>query len=265
METMNENNAWQPTILVTNDDGITAPGIYNLIDAVRHLGNVIVVAPDSPQSGMGHAVSINKPLRLDKVHLFDEWGIEAYQCSGTPVDCVKLANDIILKGKKPTICVSGINHGSNASINVIYSGTMSAAMEAAIDGIPSVGFSALDFSFEADFTIAKKVATQIVSKMLSDTLPEHFLLNVNIPKVDEAGFKGIKICRQADAYWAENFDQRADPRGKNYYWMVGKFVNRDKGSDTDIDALKNGYASVVPVRIDFTEETIKDWLIRKWE
>ncbi len=262
---MTDNQGWMPTILVTNDDGVTAPGIRNLIDAVRHFGKVVVVAPDSPQSGMGHAVSINKPLRLDRVHLFDDWNIEAYQCSGTPVDCVKLANDVIFKGKKPTLCVSGINHGSNASINVIYSGTMSAAMEAAIDGIPSVGFSYLDFSFEADFTVAKQVVSDIIARMLSERLPEHFLLNVNIPIVSVEDFKGIKVCRQADAYWTENFDQRADPRGRNYYWMVGKFVNRDLGSDTDVDALRNGYASVVSVRIDFTEETIKDWLVRKWK
>lgn len=258
--------SWEPTILVTNDDGITAPGIRNLIDAVKHLGKVIVVAPDSPQSGMGHAVSIEKPLRLNKVDIFNEWGIvDAYQCSGTPVDCVKMAIDIILKGKKPTICVSGINHGSNASINVIYSGTMSAAMEAAIDGIPAVGFSNLDYNYEADFTIAKEVATDIVSKMLADEYPTHFLLNVNIPKVSKEDFKGIKICRQADAFWAENFDHRTDPRGRNYYWMVGKFTNRDQGMDTDVQALREGYASVVPVRIDFTDEVVKSWLERKWK
>lgn len=257
--------SWEPTILVTNDDGITAPGIKNLIDAVRHLGKVIVVAPDSPQSGMGHAVSIEKTLRLNKVDIFKDWGIEdAYQCSGTPVDCVKMAIDVILKGKKPTICVSGINHGSNASINVIYSGTMSAAMEAAIDGIPAVGFSNLDYNYEADFSIAKSVATDIVTKMLAEEYPMHFLINVNIPKVSKEDFKGIKICRQADAYWAENFDHRTDPRGRNYYWMVGKFTNRDQGLDTDVQALREGYASVVPVRIDFTDETVKSWLERKW-
>ncbi len=254
----------RPLILVTNDDGVNAPGIKNLVAVMREFGDVLVVAPDSPQSGMGHAISISKPLRLEKLDLFEEWGIEAYQCSGTPVDCVKLAIDVILKGNKPDICVSGINHGSNASINVIYSGTMSAAMEAAIDGIPSIGFSSLDFNFDADFSVAKKVAKALVAKVLAEPMPEHFLLNVNIPKLSLGQFKGIKICRQADAHWTENFVQRKDPRGKDYYWMVGKFSNRDMGLDTDVEALREGYASVVPVRIDFTEEHIKAWLTAKW-
>lgn len=254
----------QPLILVTNDDGINAPGIKNLIQSVLPFGKVVVVAPDSPQSGMGHAISINKPLRLERLDLFDEWNVETYQCSGTPVDCVKLAIDIIFKGVKPDLCVSGINHGSNAAINVIYSGTMSAAMEAAIDGIPSIGFSLLDFNYHADFTVSRYVAEQLVSRVLGEPMPDHFLLNVNIPKVTMEEFRGVKICRQADAHWTENFDERQDPRGKNYYWMVGRFVNRDKGEDTDVEALKNGFASVVPVRVDFTEEFIKTWLENKW-
>lgn len=255
----------QKTILVTNDDGITAPGIKNLISAVKHLGRVVVVAPDSPQSGMGHAISLNKPLRLEKLHLFDEWEIESYQCSGTPVDCVKLAIDVLFKGQKPDLCLSGINHGSNASINVIYSGTMSAAMEAAIDGIPSIGISSLDFSYEADFSVARQVAATLAQEVLNEEMPEHFLLNVNVPKLGLSDFKGIKVCRQADAYWTENFAQRQDPRGKDYYWMVGKFTNRDRGEDTDVYALQNDYASVVPVRIDLTEHDTKKWLAAKWQ
>jgi 5'-nucleotidase len=257
------SNKKGPTILVTNDDGITAPGIRNLIEAVQDLGKVIVVAPDSPQSGMGHAVSITKPLRLDKVEAFSDLGVEAWQSSGTPVDCVKLAHDVVLH-RKPDICLSGINHGSNASINVIYSGTMSAAMEAAIEGIPSAGFSLLDFNFDADFSVAKQVARQVVLRMLEERMPDNFLLNVNIPKVDQNNFKGIKICRQADARWAENFEHRKDPRGRAYYWMTGKFENRDKGEDTDITALNNGYASIVPVRFDLTDEHMKKWLELKW-
>lgn len=257
-----ENN--QPCILVTNDDGINAPGIKNLIQAVLPFGRVVVVAPDSPQSGMGHAISINKPLRLERLDLFDEWDVETYQCSGTPVDCVKLAIDIVFKGKKPDLCVSGINHGSNASINVIYSGTMSAAMEAAIDGIPSIGVSLLDFNYNADFSVAKLVVKQLLRKVMSEPMPAHFLLNVNVPKVTTEAFKGIKVCRQADAYWTENFEERQDPRGKSYYWMVGRFVNRDRGEDTDVEALKSGFASVVPVRIDFTEDVVKEWLETKW-
>src|ERR1700761_5126798 len=168
----------KPVILITNDDGITSPGIKALVEAVRDLGTVIVVAPDSPQSGMGHAITIGNPLRLNKVSVFD--GIESYQCSGTPVDCVKLARDKILH-RKPDICVSGINHGANHSINVIYSGTMSAAMEAAIEGVPSIGFSSLDYKFEADFTVAKMVARNLAERLLAGDMPPHFLLNVNIP------------------------------------------------------------------------------------
>jgi 5'-nucleotidase len=253
----------EPVILITNDDGVTAPGIRNLIEAVKDLGKVVVVAPDSPQSGMGHAITIGKPLRLDAVDLFTDIGVEAYQCSGTPVDCVKLAHDIVLH-RKPDICLSGINHGSNASINVIYSGTMSAAMEAAVEGIPSAGFSLCDFNFDADFSVAAEVARKVTLRMLNEEMPEHFLLNVNIPKVKAKDFKGIKICRQADAKWSENFDKRKDPRGRDYYWMTGKFVNRDKGEDTDIEALNSGYASIVPVRIDFTDNNVKKWLEKKY-
>src|ERR1044072_195261 len=179
-------------ILVTNDDGITAPGIRALIEAVSPLGKIVVVAPDSPQSGKGHAITIGVPLRLDQVDIFE--GIEAWQCSGTPVDCVKLARDKILH-RKPDICVSGINHGANHSINIIYSGTMSAAMEAAIEGIPSIGFSLLDYKFDADFTAAKKYARIIVQKMLNTKLGKHTILNVNFPAVDDKLIKGVKLCR----------------------------------------------------------------------
>lgn len=250
------------TILVTNDDGITAPGIRALVEAVKDLGNVIVVAPDSPQSGMGHAITIGEPLRLHKTDVFD--GIDAYECSGTPVDCVKLARDIILH-RKPDLCVSGINHGANHSINIIYSGTMSAAMEAAIEGVPSVGFSLLDYRYEADFSLARDVANRVVKQMLADPMPQHTLLNVNIPKCTAEEFQGIKICRQAYAKWEEEFEQRTDPRGKDYFWMTGKFVNLDDRADTDVIALKNNYASVVPVSFDLTNVTMKDKMTADWK
>lgn len=252
----------RPVILVTNDDGVTAPGIHALVAAVKDLGQVIVVAPDSPQSGMGHAITIGHPLRLDKVDIFE--GIEAYQCSGTPVDCVKLARDKVLH-RKPDICVSGINHGSNASINIIYSGTMSAAMEAAIEGVPSAGFSLLDHRFDADFSVAKTVANTVARKMLAGQMPEHLLLNVNIPNVDATAYKGLKLCRQAYAKWAENFDRRTDPRGRDYFWMTGQFVNMDKGDDTDIQALDEGFASIVPVKFDLTDLKLKSWLAETWQ
>src|SRR5690349_24787877 len=168
----------KPVILVTNDDGVTAPGIRNLVDAVKDLGKVIVVAPDKPQSGMGHAITIGQPLRLTSVNSFE--GIEAYQCSGTPVDCVKLAVDKILH-RKPDLCLSGINHGANHSINVIYSGTMSAAVEAAIESIPSVGFSLLDYSIEADFTAARHYARILVEQMFKKSPDKHTILHVNFP------------------------------------------------------------------------------------
>src|SRR6195952_5691368 len=184
----------QPIILITNDDGVTAPGIRNLAEAVKDLGKIIVVAPDKPQSGMGHAITIGHPLRMNKVEMFE--GAESWQTSGTPVDCVKLAVDKVLH-RKPDICLSGINHGANHSINVIYSGTMSAAMEASIESIPSIGFSLLDYRFEADFTAARFYVHKIVESLLKTKMDKHLLLNVNIPAVPLEEMKGIKLCKQA--------------------------------------------------------------------
>ncbi|MBC7851380.1 MAG: 5'/3'-nucleotidase SurE [Chitinophagaceae bacterium] len=251
-----------PIILVTNDDGITAPGIINLVEAVKHLGKVVVVAPDKPQSGMGHAITIGQPLRLIPFDGFD--GIEAYQCTGTPVDCVKLAVDKVLH-RKPDLCVSGINHGANHSINVIYSGTMSAAMEAGIESIPSIGFSLLDYSIEADFSAARSYARKIVDKVLKSKIDKHCILNVNIPAVPEEHIKGIKICRQAYAKYEEDFVERNDPNGKKYFWLTGEFVNFDKGRDTDVWALKNNYVSVVPVQFDLTNYVLKTKLEKTWK
>lgn len=253
----------QPVILVTNDDGITAPGIRNLVEAVKGLGKVVVVAPDKPQSGMGHAITIGQPLRLTKVHFFDSMDVEAYQCSGTPVDCVKLAVDKVLH-QKPDICISGINHGANHSINVIYSGTMSAAVEAAIESIPSIGFSLLDYSLDADFTAARMYARKIVEQMLSGAIDKHTVLNVNIPIATPDEIKGVKICRQAYAKYEEDFLERTDPHGRPYYWLTGEFVNFDEGTDTDVWALANKYISVVPVQFDLTHYTLKQKLEKEW-
>jgi 5'-nucleotidase len=253
----------QPVILVTNDDGITAPGILNLVEAVKDLGKVIVVAPDKPQSGMGHAITIGQPLRLHSVNTYFD-GIESYQCSGTPVDCVKLAVDKILR-RKPDLCLSGINHGANHSINVIYSGTMSAAVEAAIESIPSVGFSLLDYSIDADFTAARKYARLIVQQMLKQKPDKHTVLNVNFPPVAPELIKGVRICRQAYAKYEEDFVERDDPNGRKYYWLTGEFVNFDKGRDTDVWALKNNYVSIVPVQFDLTNYTLKEKLEKTWK
>jgi len=251
----------KPLILVSNDDGITAPGIRSLVSVAKEFGEVVVVAPDSPQSGMGHAITINKPLRLDKSDYFGD-EVLAYQCSGTPADCVKLALDKVLP-RRPDLLVSGINHGSNSSVNVIYSGTMSAAMEGAIDGLQAVGFSLLDYSMDADFSAARDVARKVIANVLDHKLPADTLLNVNIPKLKTDELKGIKVCRQAKAKWVEEFDQREDPYGRNYFWLTGEFVNMDHGEDTDEWALKHGYASAVPVQFDLTAHhamgTINNW------
>ena len=240
----------KPLILIINDDGITAPGIRNLISLMNELGEVVVVAPDGPQSGMGHAITLNSTLRADNVKI-GEGPQQEYSVSGTPVDCVKLAVNVILD-RKPDMIVSGINHGSNSSINVIYSGTMSAAVEGALEGIPSIGFSLCDFSWEADFTTGKPFITSIAKEVLKKGLPDGTCLNVNIPKANGEPYKGIKVCRQARANWEEEFDARKDPRGRNYYWLTGKFVNYDHGQDTDEWALENNYISVVPITIDLT-------------
>ncbi|MRI62786.1 5'/3'-nucleotidase SurE [Ornithobacterium rhinotracheale] len=240
----------KPLILVTNDDGITAPGIRKLIQIAKKIGEVYVVAPNSPQSGMGHAITINTTLHLEEMKLkggaAHEWA-----CSGTPVDCVKLGIDKVLP-KKPDLCLSGINHGSNSSINVIYSGTMSAAVEAAIEGVPAIGFSLCDFSYHADFDAAEDYISQIIQQALENKLPSGVVLNVNIPKASKEEIKGIKICRQAKAKWDEEFEERQDPRGQNYYWLTGEFKNMDEGTDTDEWALANNYISIVPVQFDLT-------------
>lgn len=240
----------KPLILVVNDDGINAPGIRALISVMQDIGEVVVVAPDKPQSAMGHAITINNIMYLNKMSA-EQAEVLEYSCSGTPVDCVKLAVNEILH-RKPDLCVSGINHGSNSSINVIYSGTMSAAVEAGIEGIPAIGFSLLDYDWNADFDSAKNFIKQITLETLKNGLPKGVVLNVNLPKLKENEIKGIKICRQANALWMEKFDKRKTPQGKDYYWLTGEFVNNDHGQDTDEWALANGYVSVVPVQFDLT-------------
>lgn len=235
----------RPLILVTNDDGITAPGIRTLIEVMKTLGDVIVVAPDSPQSGMGHAITINSTLFINKV------SDNEYSCSGTPADCVKIAVNEILD-RRPDLCVSGINHGSNASINVIYSGTMSAAIEAGIESIPAIGFSLCDYGWDANFESTKSYVKQITEQVLTQGLPKDVVLNVNFPNPNTTTIKGVKVCRQARANWKEQFDKRQSPHGKDYYWLSGEFITMDKGEDTDQWALENGYVSVVPIQFDLT-------------
>jgi 5'-nucleotidase len=240
----------RPLILVTNDDGITAPGILALATEMSRLGEVWVVAPDSPQSGMGHAVTIGNILRMEEVD-FPVEGVRAFSTSGTPVDCVKLAIYKILH-RKPDLLVSGINHGSNSSINVIYSGTMSAAVEGAVEGIPSVGLSLHDHARGADFSASRDVARRVARQVLSQGLPAGTCLNVNIPKLPLAQIAGIRVCRQAAGHWDDAFVERENPGGAKYYWMTGRFSTPDQGQDTDEWALAQGYVSVVPTQFDLT-------------
>ncbi|MCV6628621.1 MAG: 5'/3'-nucleotidase SurE [Flavobacteriaceae bacterium] len=238
----------RPLILVTNDDGITAPGLQELIAIMKELGDVVVVAPDSPQSGMGHAITINSILHVHEVKME---GVKAYSTSGTPADCVKLAVNEILD-RRPDLCVSGINHGSNASINIIYSGTMSAAMEAGIEDIPAIGFSLCDYSWDADFVASRNYVRQITSEAIKNGIPKGVVLNVNIPNVKEEEIEGIRVCRQAKANWKETFDKRTNPLGQEYYWLTGNFTLMDQGEDTDEWALANNFVSVVPAQYDLT-------------
>jgi 5'-nucleotidase len=253
----------KPLILVTNDDSIYAKGILALVEAMKEIGEVVVVAPSLPQSGMGHAVTLKNPITIEERNIFGP-DVKAYTCSGTPVDSVKIARDVVLH-RKPDICVSGINHGSNSSVNILYSGTMSAAVEAAIEDIPSIGFSLDDQHRDADFTLSKIVAKKIVTQMLAHPMPKNNLLNVNIPKCSEAECRGYRMVRQAHAKWTEEFEERVSPRGQQYFWMTGKFVNLDAGNDTDEVALSENYVSIVPIEFDLTHYENLKFIQEKWE
>lgn len=240
----------RPLILVTNDDDITAGGIRELINIAKTFGDVLVVAPDRPQSAQGHAITISSPIFIRESDIHP--GVEAYECSGTPVDCVKLAKSVVLGDRVPDLCVSGINHGSNAAINILYSGTLSAAMEAALEGIPSIGFSFLNYRPDADFSACRPYVEHLIRDVLDNGMAEGSLLNVNIPDLPPAEIKGIRICRQAEARWVEEYVKNTDPRGREYYWLTGRFVNEDDRPDTDARALEEGYVSVVPSTHDLT-------------
>jgi 5'-nucleotidase len=243
-------NMKKPTILVTNDDGLFAPGIRKLISIMRSFGRVVVVAPDKGQSGTSHAITIQTPLRLVKQH--EEKDYVEYAANGTPVDCVKLGLKVALS-EKPDLLVSGINHGSNANINVIYSGTMAAVIEGCMSRIPSIGFSLDDYSHSADFEPSESFIRRIVEHALEKGIPEATCLNVNIPAVDHKDIQGIRICRQGVGYWDERFDHRTDPRKREYFWLTGEYISLDEFDDTDEWALRNNYVAVVPVKFDLTD------------
>jgi 5'-nucleotidase len=252
----------KPLILVSNDDGITSKGIRVLVSVMKKIGDVVVVAPDSPQSGMGHAITIGETLRLYEEDIFED--VLAFKSSGTPADCVKLAKHYVLKDRTPDLVVSGINHGSNTSISVLYSGTMSAAIEGALEGLPSIGFSLCDYSSKADFSHVEEWVEKIARQVLEKGIPKGVALNVNFPPKRNEAIKGIKICRQADAKWQEEFAERYDPTGRKYFWMAGNFVNFDKGEDNDEWAIANNYISIVPCQYDLTAhhaitQINKDW------
>lgn len=252
----------KPLILIANDDGITSRGIRHLVEIAKTIGEVVVVAPDSPQSAMGHAITIADTLRLRKSDIFE--GVQAYECSGTPADCIKLAKHHVLHGRKADLVLSGMNHGSNSSISVLYSGTMSAAIEAAIEGLPAIGFSLCDYGHEADLSHTTEIIKQVIKEGLEKTFPAGVALNVNFPAKKDEPIKGIKVCRQAAARWEEKFDERHDPLGRNYFWMSGFFINEDKGEDTDEWALANNYASIVPCQFDLTAHHAIAQLNKEW-
>ena len=254
----------RPLILVSNDDGITSKGIRTLVNVMKRLGDVLVVAPDSPQSGKGHAITVGETLRLTESFIFE--GVKAYECSGTPADCVKMARHFVLRDQvQPDVVVSGVNHGSNTSISVLYSGTMSAAIEGAIEGTPAIGFSLCDFSHDAEFSHIEEYIYKITKQVLDKGLPKGVALNVNFPPKKAEAIKGIRICRQANAKWVEEFLERIDPNGRKYYWMTGKFVNFDKGEDNDESAIANNHVSVVPCQFDLTAYSALPVLNEDWE
>lgn len=238
-------------IFVTNDDSYASKGFAAAIEVARRFGRVIAIAPEYPQSGMSQAITIYNPLYLRTVR--DEEEVKVYALSGTPVDCVKFAFDHWLADKKIDLTISGVNHGSNSAVNVLYSGTMGAAIESSFYHIPSVGLSLLDHSADADFEATIEYGERIVAAVLENDLPRPLCLNVNVPVLPKEEIKGIRVCRQTRGYWHEDFYQREDPHGRRYYWLTGAFDNHEpEAEDTDEWALANGYVSVVPVQVDMT-------------
>jgi len=243
-------------ILLTNDDGLYAEGLNTLTELMQEFGKVVVVSTIESRSGMSQALTVKMPIRVKLLKETETKRI--YACSGTPTDGVKIAFNQLLE-RKPDWVVSGINHGANASVSVIYSGTMAAAIEGCLYGIDSVGFSLNDYSAKADFTASKRYVRIIMNNLRKNKLPEGICLNVNIPSCKGNEIKGIRICRQARGNWREEFEKRKDPMGKTYYWLTGIFQNHEpESTDTDEWALANNYVSVVPVSIDMTAHIFID-------
>lgn len=239
----------KPLILISNDDGVEAPGLKLLTEVAREMGDVVVVAPKNNASCLSHSLTTQRPLRVEEVHRED--GLAVYACDGTPADCVKIAVNHFCP-RQPDLVLSGINHGSNSSINVLYSGTMGAAIEASVLGVKAIGFSILSHNHNTDLTPCVPYARRITAYVLEHGLPEYVSLNVNIPHIPAEQIKGIRICHEAKAQWLDSFEQRVDPRGQRYWWLTGKFVCDNPKEGSDEWALTNGYVSVVPVNADFT-------------
>lgn len=237
--------------MVTNDDGYRAKGLQAIIEAVQPFGYLVIVAPNQPNSGQSHAITVNLPLRMEKIEESEDY--EFYVVSGTPADCVKIANSQFFRSEKPSLLVSGVNHGANSSASVVYSGTMAAAIEGSLYEIPSIGFSLLDFSRDADFSAAIPYIRMIVQNVLNNGMSHEVCLNVNIPKGPLSKIEGIRICRQNKGFWREEFNVRLDPKNREYYWLTGEFYNLEpEAEDTDEWALHNNYISIVPVQVDMT-------------
>ncbi len=241
-------------ILVTNDDSILSKGFTAAIEVARHFGEVVAIAPETVQSGMSQAITMYSPLFLRKVR--EEAGVTVYGFTGTPVDCVKMAFDHLLRDRKIDLVISGINHGSNAAVNVLYSGTMGAAIEGSFYGCPSVGLSLTDHGEDADFEASilwgKRIIADLVHRIDEIELP--LCLNVNVPVGRPEQIRGMRLCRQNKGYWREEFFHHEDPRGRDYYWLTGEFINREpEAEDTDERALAEMYVSVVPVQVDLTD------------
>ena len=245
----------KPLILVTNDDGFQAPGIRNLVNIMLELGNVVMVAPDQGRSGQGHAITVNTPLRHQL--LKESPDLKEIAVNGTPVDCVKLALNQFLP-TVPDLLVSGINHGGNSSVNILYSGTMAAVLEGCMENIPSIGFSLCDYAHDADFLSSASYIREIALQVLKHGMPKGVCLNVNIPAIPKEDIKGVLTTRQGQGRWEEEFDARLDPRGRPYYWIQGYFSGNVSEEGTDEWALANGYISVMPVTYDLTAHQMID-------
>lgn len=251
----------RPLILITNDDGVDAKGIRILVDIARQYADVVVMAPEANSSGSAHSFTGMRPIRANTISKSPECSI--YSCDGTPVDCIKLAYEYFCP-RKPDLVLSGINHGSNSSINILYSGTMGAVVEASVSGLNAIGFSLLDHNADADFTAAVPYIRDIIADVLANGLPNEVSLNVNIPCTSNGILKGVRVCRQSRARWMDSYEKRVDPHGKEYYWLTGRFECDDCGPDTDQWALENGYVSIVPTTPDYTDFRSLDIIARRF-